>query len=568
MLEVDREEMSDSDHENPPEQAGPHAMKWWGWGDPNVRFPLADRPGFQDYLRENLTIEDFDQSWDPNPSQFQLPPSRLDPGTIAELQEHLGVAAISVDDMERIRHSFGRSYIDMLNVRRYQLPAVTDAVVFPETEDHLLETLQWADSHELAVVPYGGGTSVVGGVTPLMGEKRAVVTVNLRKMTRVVNIDRLAQTVSVEAGVLGPHLESQLADYGFTLGHFPQSFEYSTVGGWVAARSSGQNSVRYGGIEKLVVGLRVVTAKGIAAVNLQPRHAMGPDLRELFIGSEGCLGVISQVTFRVSPLPALKSYRLLMFDAFDSATNAARQMVQEGLPVAMIRVSDEAETEVFLRMALGKKGVRNYFAKKIVNKILSWKKIPAQSQSAMLVGFEGTRREVGQGWSRLWKLLKNYKYASLGRGPGRHWLKDRFFLPYLRDELLSQKILIETFETAGTWTNYLPLYKAIQDCVKHSLPERHVLLCHLSHIYSNGASLYFTVIGNQREAGAVRQWEEVKKNLNLAIRDAGGVISHHHGIGTDHRDFTGRSPVERDLLAGIKMNVDPKGIFNPGKLLN
>lgn len=459
------------EQENPPTGLVPTAMKWWGWGDPQIRYPFAERPGFQEYLREHLTCGEFNLSWHPDPGKFTIPESRVSVAVLNELAEHIGHGNVSTDHLERLRHSFGRSYVDLLHIRRHEIPFATDAVLFPESEDHLLEILQWADSHNIAVVPFGGGTSVVGGVNPEAGGKLAVVTVSLRRLNRVIYFDRVSQTVTVEAGILGPNLEAQLADYGYCLGHYPQSFEFSTVGGWVAARSSGQNSVLYGGIEKLVSALRVVSAKGITAIDLQPRHAVGPDLREVFVGSEGSLGIISQVTLRVSPAPKWKSYKLLMFEGFDSATTAARQLVQEHVPVAMARVSDETETEVLLSMALGKKGIKNKITKKVVTRYLNWKKLPVGICSAMLVGFEGSKSEIRNGWSQLRKSLKHHKYASLGKGPGRHWLKDRFTLPYLRDDLLDQKILIETFETAGTWTNYLPLYQAVQECIKNSLPK-------------------------------------------------------------------------------------------------
>lgn len=217
--------------DNPPSGLVPTAMKWWGWGDPQIRFPFAERPGFQDYLREHLACSDFSQSWSPNPEEFQLPEPRISTAVLHELAEHIGPGNVSTDHLERLRHCFGRSYLDLVHIRRHEVPHATDAVIFPETEDHLLETLQWADSHNIAVVPFGGGTSVVGGVSPEAGGKLAVVTVSLRKLNRVVYFDRVSQTVTAEAGILGPNLEAQLADYGYCLGHYPQSFEFSTVGG-------------------------------------------------------------------------------------------------------------------------------------------------------------------------------------------------------------------------------------------------------------------------------------------------------------------------------------------------
>jgi alkyldihydroxyacetonephosphate synthase len=550
-------------------------MKWWGWGSEQIRKELPHSAATRDYLRAKLGIDQFAPRSEFKLEALRLPESRANQALVARLGAIVGAENCRTDHRERALHALGKSYKDLLRVRQLVLERAPDAVVYPRSEAEVAALLACCRELQAAVVPFGGGTSVVGGVEAEAGAQRVVVTIDLALLNRVLAIDEVSQTATVEAGIFGPELEARLGERGFTLGHYPQSFEFSTLGGWIATRSSGQNSLAYGGIEKLVESVRVVTPQGTVETLHVPRRADGPDVGQMLIGSEGAYGVIVSATVRIRRAPAERDYFMYAFKDFADGIAIARQLVQSGAAPALVRVSDEEETAASL--ALGSRGSgtgwRNA-GRRMVRKAVEWRLqrlgIRPPAMSTLLVGLEGTPDENRRQRRLVHAALRGASCVNLGRTLGRRWLETRFDLPYLRDELMDNHLLVDTLETATTWNRLFELYAAVRDAVHRAAAQEGepiVVFTHVSHLYRDGASLYFSLLGRQKRADPIGQWWTIKRAAGDAIRAQGAVISHHHGVGQDHRAQTGRAPVEQQMLAQLKATLDPAGIMNPGKLL-
>jgi alkyldihydroxyacetonephosphate synthase len=545
-------------------------MKWWGWGAEGVRASLAHSPATLDYLRNRLGVERLEAPSALKLESVKLPASRLEAPLREKLSAIVGAENCRCDHRERVLHSLGKSYRDLVRLRQLTLEKATDVVVYPRSEAEVAAVLKLARETRLAVVPYGGGTSVVGGLEAESGEQRLVITLDLAFLNRVLEIDAVSRTAKVEAGIFGPELESRLGERGFMLGHYPQSFEFSTLGGWIATRSSGQNSVSYGGIDKLVESLRIVTPEGPIETLHVPRRADGPDLTQMLIGSEGTYGVIVSATIRIRPKPEAKDYWMYAFKEFRSAIEATRTLVQTGPLPAMLRVADEEETTASL--ALGHRTVRGGRAlkRRFGQWLLARKGFQPPQLATLLVGLEGTAEQIRRQRRIIRRHFSRFECVSLGRSLGKRWLATRFELPYLRDELLDNHLLVDTLETATTWSDLHPLYLSVRAAIEKAAKEQGepiIVFTHVSHLYADGASLYFSLLGRQKRSDPIGQWWAVKRAAGEAIRAHGAVISHHHGVGMDHRAQTGWSPIEHQMLVGLKRTLDPTGIMNPGKLL-
>lgn len=545
-------------------------MKWWGWGAENVRAALSQSPATLDFLRSRLGVEGLEAPSKLRLESVRIPDSRLDGPLREKLAGIVGAANCRDDHRERVLHSVGKGYKDLVRLRQLELDKATDVVVYPRNETEVAAILACCREMRLAVIPFGGGTSVVGGLEAEAGEQRLVVTIDLAFLNRVLGIDEISRTATVEAGIFGPELETRLSERGFTLGHFPQSFEFSTLGGWIATRSSGQNSLLYGGIDKLVESLRIVTPQGTVETLRVPRRADGPDLTQMLIGSEGAYGVIVSATVRVRPKPAAQDYWMYAFKDFRTALEAGRTLVQTGVPPALLRITDEEETVA--SFALGHRPARGGRAlkRRFGQWLLTRKGFRPPQLSTLLVGFEGSADHNHRQRRVVRRHLSRFECVSLGRSLGRRWLATRFELPYLRDELLDNHLLIDTLETATTWSGLHPLYVAVRTAIEKAAQDQGepiIVFTHVSHLYPDGASLYFSLLGRQKRSDPIGQWWAIKRAAGDAIREHGAVISHHHGVGMDHRAQTGWNPIERQMLVQLKQTLDPTGIMNPGKLL-
>jgi alkyldihydroxyacetonephosphate synthase len=489
----------------------------------------------------------------------------------------LGEKVARIDKLTRVEHAYGKSYRDLIRIRAGHIPSPPDAVVYPADEGQVVSLLAWAADRDVAIVPFGGGSSVLGGVEPALGD-RPTVTLDLARLDRVLSVDPVSRTARIQAGATGPEVEAQLNAHGFTLGHFPQSFEFSALGGWIATRSAGQNSIGYGKIEHMTQAVRVVTPIGIIETKDTPATAAGPSLLELLTGSEGACGVITEATMRIHPLPAVQDYRGILFHNLEDGVAAFRALMQsQALRPSIIRLSDGPETAAQAVMGHEHHGLRR-LADHLIGWYLKVQRYDLTTASTlMLLGFDGDAERTAQQWDVPLEICGDHGGLSLGRVVGRSWMRDRYAQPYLRDTLLGHGVMVDTLETATTWSNLMHLYEAMASAMKGAIAATDggpgYVLTHISHAYEHGASLYSTFLGRQvpDRDSLVRQaqWRAVKQATTEAILAAGGTLTHHHGIGRDHapwlEDEVG--PVGMKVLQMLKRGLDPAGIMNPGILL-
>ncbi len=547
-------------------------MRWWGWGDPAR--PPALGPRALELVRETVGIEGA-SSARPRPpvalARVRLEPPALPEGARAELRAVLGEEGVRDDHAERVAHAAGKGYPDLVRLRAGEPEGAPDAVVYPSHPQQLRAVLEVCARRAVAVVPFGGGTSVVGGVAPLRGEHAAVIALDLRGLGEVVRLDRESRIVTVQAGARVPALERYLAAEGLTTGHRPQSYEHVSLGGCAATRSAGQASTGYGRFEELVLGLRVSAPAGEIELPAHPASAAGPDLRRLVVGSEGTVGVIHELHLRVRPAPQAEHYEGVFFEDFQAGVQALRALAQERTAPAVARLSNEAETRLSLAQAsAGAEGRRGLLKSRAGQAYLGLRGYRAGCLA--ILGFEGAPEEVQRRRRRAHELIRDHGGLAVGRAPGEAWKAQRFAAPYLRDELLTHGVMAETLETATRWSNLARLYHATTRAIEDALSGQGtpgVVGCHVSHLYETGASLYFTLLAAQREGHELEQWRAVKRAASDAIAANGGTITHHHAVGRDHAPWiageVGKQGVE--ALRALKERWDPAGIMNPGKLL-
>jgi alkyldihydroxyacetonephosphate synthase len=537
-------------------------MRWWGWGD--AAHPPVLPAHALDFLREIVGL-----AGRPRPpvalSHVQLPASALAPDALAQLREIVGTHNVREEHLERVLHAAGKGYPDLVRLRAGEPEGAPDAVVYPASHDQLRALLELCARTTLAVVPFGGGTSVVGGVAPLRGSHSGVLALDMSRMSDVLALDRESATVAVQAGMRAPALERHLGAAGLTLGHFPQSFEYVTLGGCAATRSAGQASTGYGAIDKLVLGLRVAAPTADIELPALPASAAGPGLRQLLVGSEGTLGVISELSLRVRPAPRERIYDGVFFEDFAAGEQALRALAREHVLPDVARVSDEQETRMSLALA-GAGSVKGRAGRAYLG-------LRGYGGGCLaILGFEGAPEDVAFRRRRALQLVRAGGGLAVGRSPGEAWLKGRFSAPYLRDELLTHGVMVETLETATQWSKLRALHRSVREAIAQALRQGGtpgLVMCHISHVYETGASLYFTLIARQREGDEIGQWHAVKQAAGDAILAGGGTITHHHAVGRDHVPWMEREVGASGVAAlrALKEELDPAGIMNPGKLL-
>jgi len=536
-------------------------MRWWGWGDPahpaglpqHALAFLKDSVGIAERAHPPVALE-----------HVQLPPARLQGPVLDRLGMLLGGEGLRSDRVARILHAAGKGYPDLVGMRSGQPGEAPDAVAYPSGAAQLRALLALCARESVAVVPFGGGTSVVGGVAPLAGGHRGVVSLDMGRMGSILGLDRQSRTVRVQGGVRAPALERHLAPGGLTLGHFPQSYEYVTLGGCAATRSAGQASTGYGAIEKMILGLRLLAPAGDIELPPLPATAAGPGLRQLLVGSEGTLGVIAELALRVRRAPQETVYEGVFFHDFQSGTAALRALAGEHAPADVVRLSDEQETRMSLALA-GSGGAKGMLGRAYLG---------ARGYGGgclAILGFEGEREELSFRRGRALALARSYGGLPVGRSPGEAWRHARFSGPYLRDDLLTHGVMAETLETAGQWSDLARLYGGVRRAISTALGEwgtPGLVMCHVSHVYETGASLYFTFLARQHREDPIGQWWAAKSAAGEAILAGGGTITHHHAVGRDHAPWMSREIGAEGLaaLAAVKSELDPAGIMNPGKL--
>jgi alkyldihydroxyacetonephosphate synthase len=517
---------------------------WDAWGTEPARLPAGAKALIATLLPGKAHPV-------PRRSAPVLTSSRLDDTDLHALGAVVGAGNATTSDAVRMLHLGGKSTPDLLRRRIDEPQAAPDAVVSPADHDEVVAVLSLCGERGIAVVPFGGGTSVVGGVDPEPGAHRAVIALDLHRTAALLELDETSLLASFGAGTTGPQAEELLGARGYTLGHFPQSFRHASLGGYAATRSSGQASRGYGRFDDLVHALRVAAPAGELSLGRAPASAAGPDLRQLFVGSEGAFGVLTEVTVRIRPRPAATAYAAWSFPDFESGAAAVREATQRGIRPTVVRLSDETETRV--NAAMG-------------GHLTRWGGCLAIAtfEGADVAEAERTRDDLGRVFAR-------HGAKSRGEEPARSWERGRFASPALRDTLMDAGVLAETLETATTWASLPGLKAAVTSALTDALAAggtRPIVLCHISHVYPAGASLYFTVVATLTDDPQA-QWADAKDAASRAIGDAHGTITHHHAVGRDHRPYLeaeiGSLGVE--VLRAVKRVLDPQGIMNPGVLV-
>ncbi|KJR46046.1 Alkyldihydroxyacetonephosphate synthase [Desulfosporosinus sp. I2] len=526
--------------------------RWNGWGDDTVDFEVPQAAS--EYLAKligpaippnNISLEEM---------VTMVPASRL--------PDH---RLISTDKEVRLRHCAGQSMSDWIYFRGGLVPTFPDGVAFPESDNDVREILRFAKEILAQVIPYGGGTSVVGHLTVPRGEQ-SVITVDMGRMNKLLRLDKQGCLATFQAGVRGPDLEAALRAEGFTLGHYPQSFELSTLGGWVVTRSAGHFSLGYGRIESLFVGGEMETPIGTVKIPAFPASAAGPDLREFIMGSEGRLGIVTKCTIKVTALPETEIFPAAFFAGRKEGVAAVRALAQARIPLSMIRLSLPEETAITLSLKHG-------WQMDLLYRWLAWHGIKEQ-KSMLLYGAEGTQKKVHWALRRAKEIIKEHHGVYVGTSVGKHWYKSRFKLPYIRNNLWDIGYAVDTLETAVPWDKAPETWKAIEEGLRNALKgvnEKVHVFTHLSHVYPHGTSLYVTYLFRLADSPSetMSRWQALKKAACEAIVRTGATITHQHGVGIDHQPYLAAEKGELgiEMISSLCCSLDPEGMMNPGKLI-
>lgn len=538
----------------------------WRWGNIANAVHLNNFPKLKIFLENK-----FGGKLNPD---FKIPDLNISSSKFSEIElknifPNLKENQISLKDDDRLRYTLGRSYYDIIKAFSNQNFFPPDFILFPETSEDISHILKQAVLNRIKIITFAGGSNVVGSFGT--GDASPFCVLNMQRLNRLVEIDFQSHTATFETGIFGPQLEKILNEKNYTLGHFPQSFEFSTLGGWLALRSAGQESGLYGKIEDIVLQMKVITPSGIIEDIGFPRHACGSDFQHLFLGSEGTLGIIVEAKMRIHKKPENYFWKIALFRNFENGAEALREIIQSGIHPAVARFSDVSETQLSSLISHKEQSAGQKFIQSIMK---SWLKSKGYNEPCVLMMRFAVRNESDYTAAKIaMQIAKKHGAQKLPSSVAASWESTRFSLPYLRDTLVEHRVLIDTFETITSWKNLIPFYHHIKNALKSNsdfFDKGGILLCHISHVYETGASLYFTMITKQDKEKEIQQWQSLKKIVSDAILKNGGAISHHHGIGKDHQNWYLHqlNPETKKLLQAIKNHIDPENILNPGKLID
>ncbi|GLZ28592.1 alkyldihydroxyacetonephosphate synthase [Lentzea sp. NBRC 105346] len=506
---------------------------WWGWGHVEDAVGARERAKLVERVRAVLPDADLALHEPPDPATLPVPRSRIAPRF-----DHC-----SADPVDRLAHARGKAFRDVARNLAGQVSDVPDLVARPRTEQDVVDVLDWCGHEGIAVIPFGGGSSVVGGVEP-RGLAGPVVTLDLGALDRVLEVDPVSRAARIQAGVFGPHLEQQLKPHGLTLRHFPQSFEFSTLGGWLATRAGGHFATLYTHIDDLTESLRVVTPAGVSESRRLPGSGAGPSPDRMFLGSEGTLGVITEAWVRLQRPPGHRAKASVRFAGWPEAVAATRAVAQSGLYPANCRLLDPAEA--FLNAGTG--------------------------TAVLVLAFESADHPVDSALQRALELCRDHGGESTVEDTSAAWRSSFLRMPYQRDAMAQHGMITETFETACTWDGFDRLHAAVTEAATDAVREvcgAGLVTCRFTHVYPDGPAPYFGVYAPGRWGSLVAQWDEIKAAVSEAIATAGSTITHHHAVGRDHRPWYDRQRPEPFALAlsAAKRALDPHNVLNPGVLV-
>jgi alkyldihydroxyacetonephosphate synthase len=548
----------------------PRHMKWWGWGDEEAAFDARHHPGFWPYAKTVLGIED---DAPPKPhvplEAMQLPEARVNVRFLTELKSSLHPGQIFDSRYERVVHAYGKGFRDLYRMQEGLAEGAPDLVIYPESENDVVAVLRAAAKHDVTVIPFGGGSNIAGCLER-MDAGRMAVSLDMRRMRSVVEVDTESCTARVEAGVFGPDLEEQLSGHGMTLGHFPDSFLHSTLGGWIATRSAGMQSDKYGKIEDMVIALRMVTTEGVLETRRVPKSSNGIDVNHLCIGSEGTLGVITEATMRVHARPEARVVPAFLFPDFEGGLEAMRECVRQECTPAMVRLNDPDKTGLSVAFKPPSSRVSQAVSRAFKG-YLKAKGFNLPRACLMLVAFEGRKDDVARQMRQVGRVYHKFGGVGLGLSSGKSFEATKYDFPHIRDYLLERDVTTDVSETSTVWSNILPLYRATMERIRAEISESGVQPwtgCHISHTYQSGASIYFTFGFRQRRGDEIEQYLRVKRAAQQSFIDNGATLSHHHAVGTEHLPWLAAdiSPLGVKAVAALKQGLDPGNNLNPGRL--
>lgn len=550
-------------------------QKWWGWGEEGVAFNYRDKPRMAPFVMDKIGI-DLSVPGTPPPSfeDITVPASELPEDLAQILRGAVGEQHVTTEDLDRVVHTYGKGLVDLVRIRAGHLPRVPDAVVYPADEDQVRAVVDAVVAADAVLIPFGGGSNISGSLTPPAEENRTVVSLDLGRMNLVREIDEDAGLARVQAGALGPDLEEQLTARGWTMGHQPDSFKHSTLGGWIATRSSGMQSDKYGDIADITRGMRVVLPGKVVNLRPLPSYSSGPSVREMILGSEGRLGVITEAWVNVHRLPENREIIAYLFPNWGSAIQAMHAISVSDASPSVTRVSDAAETSFSFSTQKESQGAK----KKIQDGLFGFldkRGWDLDKVCLSYVGYEGGAARIRAEKSVVGKIVRQHGGIKLGAGPGTLYDQKKFDTPYIRDFLLDIGALADVSETAMPWSRLMEVYHHTMRAAKGAFEDlgvRGYVMCHLSHSYHSGACLYFTfafVSASPEMDEQLRQYWVVKSAIQQSFVDHGGTISHHHGVGTDHAPWLEEdiSPAGVDMQVALLQGVDPGRHLNPGTIL-
>jgi alkyldihydroxyacetonephosphate synthase len=549
-------------------------MKWWGWGVEGVSFHHENKPAFRPFV---INAIDLDVNTTPaspmSLDDLAIPAPLIGDQLLAELADAVGAENAAQDDLDRIVHTYGKSARDLLRIRTGDIPRVPDIVVYPGNEAEVQLIVDRAVAADAVIIPYGGGSNISGSLHAPEDEARPVISVDLGRLNQVIDIDEDSGLATIQAGAQGPDLEEQLGARGWTLGHFPDSFTHSTLGGWVATRSSGMQSDKYGDISDIARGMRVVMPGKVLEIRPLPHTSTGPSVREMVLGSEGRLGVITEVTVQVHRIPEVRLILGYLFPSWEASLAAMHDISTSDAHPSITRVSDAKETE--FSFATRKKSNRisiSSLISKGMMKVLQRRGWKLDEICLSFIGYEGGKAHVARQKEIVKEIVGRHGGIVVGKGPGELYDQKKFDTPYIRDFLLDRGAIGDVSETAAPWSKLLPLYTnvlAAAEKVYAHLGVAGWIMCHLSHSYHSGACLYFTFAFKHDGVDPLGQYEPLKNAIQQAFVDSGGTLSHHHAVGTEHAAW-----LEQDISApgvhmidGLFTAMDPGRNFNPGKII-
>ena len=548
-------------------------MKWAGWGDEGISFSHEDKPALRPFIQRHLDLDVARATSRPVAFEsLDVPEPSLDASLRSALDAAVGAGHVSVDALDRVVHARGKSLRDLVRHRSGDIGRLPDVVVRPADEDQISAIMGAALEADAVLIPFGGGTSISGSLEAHADERRPVISLDLARLSRVLDVDPASQLARVQTGAFGPDLERQLNDRGWTIGHFPDSFTHSTLGGWIATRSSGMQSDRYGDIADLTRAVRVVTPTGLLVTRPVPSTSTGPSVREMVLGSEGRLGVITEATVHVRRVPEERKILGYLFPTWPDGLAAMQEIAASEADVSVTRVSDAPETAFSFATRKDPTLVDRLKSTALTTYLKRRKGFDVEAICLSFIGYEGSRRHVAAQRKAVGKIAGRHGGLCVGASPGELYDQKKFDTPYIRDFLLDRGALGDVSETSAPWSRLMTVYANVIQAANGAFDELGVkgyVMCHLSHSYHAGACLYFTFAFKPSERDEpLPQYDRVKFAIQQAFIDSGATLSHHHAVGTEHAQW-----LEDDISApGVAMlralfgGVDPGENLNPGKI--